>query len=290
MENRPEVRDFLKSRRDKVTPEQVGLPVYGARRVSGLRRHEVAALAGVSVEYYTRLERGNLQGASDSVLDALCRALRLDETETEHLRDLARAANVSPSRLLRRPARPAVRPALARIVEAIPLPAFIRNNRFDILVANPLARALYSELYADPGAGPNTIRFVFLNPAARRLYLDWERVAREGVGALRVEAGRNPHDRELSNLIGELSTRSDAFRIMWGANDVHVWREGTKRFWHPVVGPLDLDHESLGLIDDSGLFLAIYSPAAASAAEDSLKVLASWAATAQTAEVGDSQM
>jgi transcriptional regulator with XRE-family HTH domain len=152
MENRPEVRDFLKSRRDKVTPERIGLPVCGIRRVAGLRRTEVAAPAGVSVEYYTRLERGNLHGVSNSVLEAIAQALRLDDTERAHLYDLARAVNPSPLRSGGRAVRPTVPPSVQRMLEAmVSLPAFVHNNRFDVLLANPLARALYSQMYADPG-------------------------------------------------------------------------------------------------------------------------------------------
>ena len=282
MENRPEVRDFLKSRRDKVTPEQAGLPVYGTRRVTGLRRNEAATLAGVSVEYYTRLERGNLQGVSDSVLESVARALQLDDLERGHLFDLARAANASPARLARgaKPARPVVRPSVARIIEKMPeLPAFVQDDYFDILLANPLGRALYSELYDDPLAGANTARFVFLSPAARRFYLDWEQVARGAVGTFRVLAGRNPYDRKLTNLIGELSARSDAFRVMWGANDVHLFREGTKRFHHPVVGELALEHESMDVPGETGLAVTVYSAPPGSAAEEKLGLLASFAAT-----------
>ncbi|MFD7283486.1 helix-turn-helix transcriptional regulator [Streptomyces sp. NPDC059862] len=285
MDNRAEIRAFLKSRRDKVTPEQAGLPVYGNRRVLGLRRSEVAMLAGVSVEYYTRLERGSLGGVSDSVLDALAKALRLDDTERTHLYDLARAANASPSRARRSaPARPAVRPGVQRMLDAIPtLPALVTNHRFDILLANPLGRALYSPVFEDSTCGANTARFCFLSPAARQFYVDWERIAQTAVGALRVEATKNPYDRELSNLIGELSTRSDAFRVMWGAHDVRVFRDGTKRFRHPVVGLLDLDHESMFLSSDDQIGVAVYTAAPGSAAEDGLKLLASWAATAQAA-------
>ncbi|CAM5690543.1 helix-turn-helix transcriptional regulator [Streptomyces sp. NPDC055059] len=286
MDNRAEISAFLKSRRDKITPEQAGLPVYGQRRVPGLRRNEVATLAGVSVEYYTRLERGNLSGVSDSVLEALAQALRLDDTERTHLYDLARAANTTPARVRRRTARPAVRPSVQRIVDGMPgMPAFVKNHRFDILVANPLGRALFSEMYADPVCGANTVRFVFLSPAARRFYVDWERIARGAVGALRIEAGKNPYDRELSNLIGELSTRSDAFRVMWGAHDVHVFHEGTKRLRHPVVGELELNFESMNLPDGSGLVVALYNAAPGSAAADALNLLASWSATAEAADV-----
>lgn len=283
MDNREEIRAFLKSRRDKLTPEQAGLPVYGTRRVSGLRRGEVAILSGVSVEYYTRLERGSLGGVSDSVLDALAGALRLDDTERAHLYDLARAARARPGRVRRRPGR-SIRPGVRRMVEAIPsLPVCVTNSRFDVLLVNPLGRALYSEVYADPICGANTARFVFLSPAARRFYVDWEHIARSAVGALRVEAARQPYDRELSNLIGELSTRSDAFRVMWGAQDVHVFRDGTKRFRHPVVGELDLDHETMFLSSDDQVSVVVYSAVPGSPAEDGLKLLASWSATAQDA-------
>jgi transcriptional regulator with XRE-family HTH domain len=284
MDNRAEISAFLRSRRDKITPEQVGMPVHGYRRVAGLRRGEVAMLAGVSVEYYTRLERGNLSGVSDTVLDALAQALRLGEMERTHLFDLARAANTTPARMRRAPTRPVVRASVERIVEGMPgMPAFVKNHRFDLLVANPLGRALFSELYDDPVSGSNTLRFVFLSPAARRFYVDWERIARGAVGALRIEAGKNPHDRELSNLIGELSTRSDAFRVMWGAHDVHVFHDGTKRFRHPVVGELELAFESMELPDGSGLMVAVYNAAPGSAAEDALKLLASWYATPEAA-------
>ncbi|MFD6274420.1 helix-turn-helix transcriptional regulator [Streptomyces sp. NPDC060209] len=288
MDNQAEVRAFLKSRRDKITPEEAGLPSYGNRRVSGLRRSEVAMLAGVSVEYYTRLERGNLGGVSEGVLDALAQALQLNDTERTHLDDLARAANTTPARAKRQPARTGVRPSISRIVEGMPgLPAFVQNNRFDVLVCNPLGRALYSEMYADPSCGANTARFVFFSPAARRFYVDWERIARGAVGALRIEAGKHPYDRELSNLIGELSTRSDTFRVMWGAHDVHVFREGKKRFNHPDVGELELDHESMDLPGDTGLIVAAYSAAPETAAEDALKLLASWSAPSEAPQDAD---
>jgi MmyB-like transcription regulator ligand binding domain/Helix-turn-helix domain/Aldo/keto reductase family len=260
MDKRAEVSGFLKSRRDKITPVQAGLPVYGNRRVAGLRRGEVAMLAGVSVEYYTRLERGNLGGVSDSVLDSIARALRLDDVERTHLHDLARAANAVPVRARRRPVRPALRPTVLRMIDAMTsLPAIVTSNRFDVVTANALGRALHSEMYADQACGANTARFLFLSPAARRFYVDWERNAQGAVGALRIEAGRNPYDRELSNLIGELSTRSDTFRVLWGAQDVHVFRDGTKRLNHPVVGEITLDHEVVPLPGEDGLALVVYS-------------------------------
>lgn len=279
MNNRAAVSAFLRSRREKITPEQAGLPTYGQRRVPGLRRGEVAMLAGVSVEYYTRLERGSLKGVSDTVLNALAQALRLDGTERTYLYDLARAAGPEP-KTRQRTVRPTVRPSVARIVEGMPeLPAFVMNNRLDPLAANPLGRALYSEMYADATCGANVARFAFLSPAARRFYTDWERMARFAVGALRTEAGKNPYDRELSNLIGELSTRSDAFRVMWGSQDVHVFSQSTKRLNHPLVGDLELDQETMTLPDGSGLSVVVYSAPQGTASEESLRLLASWSAT-----------
>ncbi|KIQ65708.1 XRE family transcriptional regulator [Kitasatospora griseola] len=283
MDNREEAAAFLRSRRDRITPEQAGLPVYGLRRVAGLRRGEVAMLAGVSVEYYTRLERGNLKGVSGSVLDAVALALRLDDTERMHLYDLARAAGgpAAHGRAARGDAASTVRPSVRRIIEGMPdLPAFVTNDRLDALAANPLGRALFAPMFANPARSPNTARFAFLAPASRRFYVDRERVTRDAVGVLRVAAGKNPHDPELIRLIGELSTRSEEFRSLWGARDVHVFRQGVKRFWHPVVGELELDHESMLLPGEDGLSVVVYSAAPGSAATDALTLLASWSAPA----------
>lgn len=277
MDNRDEVSAFLKSRRAKITPEQASLPAYGQRRVPGLRRAEVAMLAGVSVEYYTRLERGNLGGVSDSVLDALAKALRLDDTERDHLHALARAANTGPPRVRRRPKAPTVRPSVLRIIDGLhDQPAYVRNNRMDILAANPLSRALYGEVLEQKPA--NTCRYAFLDPRAARFFPEWERVARDAVGALRVEVAKSPYDRELSNLIGELSTRSDAFRTLWGSHDVHAFADGIKRFHHPVVGEMELVHESLDLPGDEGLSITVHSADPGTPAADALQLLASWAA------------
>jgi transcriptional regulator with XRE-family HTH domain len=205
VDNRTEIRDFLSSRRAKITPEQAGLPAYGGRRrVPGLRREEVALLAGVSVDYYTRLERGDLKGASDSVLDAVASALRLDEPERAHLNNLAQAANNAQRVRRRRPLQEGLRPTIQRILDAMTgAPAYVRNGRRDILAANRLGYALYSELYLDPARPVNVARFVFLNPRARTLFLDWTSAANDMVAALRAEAGKNPYDRELSVLVGE---------------------------------------------------------------------------------------
>jgi transcriptional regulator with XRE-family HTH domain len=201
-----DIAEFLTSRRARVTPEQAGLPTWGPRRVKGLRREEVASLAGVSVEYYKRLERGNANGVSDSVLEALAHALQLDDAERAHLFDLARAASpVTPRR--RRAAQPRVRPTVLRIVESISAPAIVRNSRVDYLAANPLGRALYAPLFDSREQPPNSARFTFLDPVAQEFFIDWERSARDLVAHLRSEAGRNPYDRGLSDL-------------WWGAQNV----------------------------------------------------------------------
>ncbi len=278
VENRNEIREFLASRRAKIGPEQAGLPVYGGRRrVLGLRREEVALLAGVSVDYYTKLERGNLDGVSDTVLGAVAKALQLDEAERAHLFDLARAR-------ARRAPGPAseqrVRPTVQQILDAMPgVPAYARNGRRDILAANRLGYALYSELYADHDRPVNVARFVFLNPRAQTFFLDWPTAASDMVAALRTEAGKNPYDRHLSELVGELSTRSDEFATRWASHDVKFHRSGLKDIHHPVVGDLHLTFEALELPADPGLSLVVYGAAPGSSSEDALRLLASWAAT-----------
>ena len=280
MDSRNEIRDFLISRRARITPEQAGLPVYGGnRRVSGLRREEVAMLAGVSVDYYIRMERGNARGVSDSVLENLARALHLDEAERAHLYDLARAAN-NGARAPRRPARQQVRPAVQRLLDAMTMaPVYVRNGRMDVLAANRLGRALFAPLFGSPAKPTNMARFIFLDPAAPAFYQEWDRLASDTVALLRAEAGRNPTDRGLSDLIGELSTRSDIFRIRWADHNVRQHRSGIKHFHHPVVGDISLAYESLELVADPGLVLNGYSAEPGTASEDALNLLASWAAT-----------
>ncbi len=299
MDQRTEVRDFLTSRRARITPQQAGLPIYGAnRRVTGLRREEVAMLAGVSVDYYTRLERGNLQGVSESVLDALAQALQLDEAERGHLFDLARAAAMTPrGRAKRSPTR--VRPSMQRVLDAISgAPAWVHNDRLDFLAANRLGYALYSEMFTETVRPVNSARFMFLNPRSHDFYVDWERIADNTVAILRGAAGRNPYDKTLSNLVGELSTRSDDFRTRWAAHNVRLHRTGVKKVHHPVVGDLELTYEGMELPADPGLTLFVYTAEPASPSEDGLKLLASWAATealveaefeAQTADSGPSE-
>jgi transcriptional regulator with XRE-family HTH domain len=286
VDNRREVRDFLVSRRAKVTPDQVGLPASGNRRVPGLRRSEVAALAGMSVEYYAKLERGVLAGASASVLGAIARALQLDAAERAHLFDLARAADGTsaierPDRRRTRDTRPSLQWALDAVTGG---PAFVRNGRMDILAANPLARAFYNDVYANPENRANLARFAFLDPASERFYPDWVTAADISVSILRTEAGRDPGDKDLHDLVGELSTRSDAFRIRWGSHNVRHHGAGTKRFHHGVVGDLDLAYEGLELVAEPGLTLTIYTAEPGSRSDDALRLLASWAASAELDE------
>lgn len=284
MDNRAEVREFLTSRRAKITPERAGLPAGSRRRVPGLRRSEVAALADVSVEYYAKLERGSLAGASPVVLEAVARALRLDEAERAHLLNLARAADGSDA--LTRPARRRTRDhwkphrSLQWILDAVTGgPAFVRNGRMDVLAANPLARAFYADLYAAPGNQANLARFQFLDPASRRFYPDWDAFADVAVAILRTEAGRNPHDKGLHDLVGELSTRSEEFRTRWGAHDVRHHGTGTKRFHHHAVGDLTLAYEGLEMAAEPGLTLTVYAAEPGSPSEEGLRLLASWTAT-----------
>ena len=278
MDAADDIAEFLTTRRARVTPEQVGLPVYGSRRVKGLRREEVASLAGVSVDYYKRLERGNASGVSESVLEALASALRLDDAERAHLFDLARAINpIAPKR--RRPVPQRVRPVVLRIVESIGAPAVIRNSRFDYLAANPLGRALYAPVFESAEQPANSARFTFLDPAAREFYVDWERNARDLVAHLRSVAGRNPYDRGLSDLVGELSTRSPEFVAWWATHNVRYHQTGSKRLRHPVIGELEIEYEVMDVAADDGLTIGVYSAEPGSRSAEQLALLGSWIAT-----------
>ncbi|GAA4617104.1 helix-turn-helix transcriptional regulator [Actinoallomurus liliacearum] len=280
MDDRAEIKEFLASRRARVTPEQAGLPAYGGnRRVKGLRREEVAMLAGVSVDYYVRLERGNLSGASDGVLDGVARALQLDDAEREHLFDLARRAPASAATRRKAPAR-RLRPALQHMLDAIgDAPAWIRNDHHDVLATNRLARALYAPILADPRRPANTARFIYLDPAAREFFTDWDKAADDIAAILRADAGRNPYDKTLTDLIGELSTRSEVFRRRWADHNVRYHRTGVKRIHHPAVGDLELHFEAMTLTSEPGLTLIIYTATPDTPSADNLRLLATWAAT-----------
>jgi transcriptional regulator with XRE-family HTH domain len=289
MDNRAEVRQFLSTRRGRITPEQAGIEPYGGRRrVPGLRREEVARLAGVSVDYYTRLERGNLTGVSDSVLDAIAQALELDRAERDHLYDLARAANTSGRKRAASAAGSVpsgVRRELRYLLDTITgAPAFIGNNRMDILAANALGYALYADMYRGTARPANHSRFIFLDPRAHDFYTDWDRAANVNVAILRREAGRSPHDKGIAELVGELSMRSDEFRTRWAAHNVRRHYAGTKFFKHPVVGLLELNYQVLGLEEDPGHTLTVYPATPGSPSEEALKLLASWAATENIVE------
>lgn len=285
---RQEMREFLATRRSRVTPQQAGLPNYGGerRRVQGLRREEVALLAGVSTDYYTRLERGSATGVSDSVVEGVARALQLDEAERRHLFALIRTSGRSGPPRRRPSSRQQVRPTVQRVVDSmVGTPAVVSNGRLDIVHANPLGRALFAPVFAfaEPARPPSSARFVFLDPSAKDFYRAWDAVADDTVALLRAEAGRDPHDRLLTDLVGELSMRSTEFRTRWAAHDVRLHTSGVKLVNHPVVGDLDLPYESFPLPADVGLSLVSYTPEPASRSAEALDLLASWVATTDVA-------
>ncbi len=283
MDRSSEIREFLRTRRARITPEQTGLtPHSGPRRVPGLRREEVAQLAGVSVDYYIRLERGRTQGVSETVLEAVARALHLDEAERAHLFDLAQPTATTRARRKRPLAPQRVHPVLYRTLDSLDVPAVVQGRRTDVLAANRLAYALYTDFEARPRRERNFARFVFLDEAARRLYADWERVAGDCLAALRLYAGRHPDDPQLTELIGELSLHSDTFRRLWADHNVVAHTSGTKRLHHPLVGDLTLDYLGLAVEGDPEQTLIIYTPEPASPSAEALALLASWTTTSAT--------
>ncbi len=282
MDAQNEVREFLTTRRARITPAQAGLPDYNLRRrVPGLRREEVALLAGMSVEYYVRLERGTVKGVSEAVLESLVRALQLDDAERNHLYDLVRSASEGALPRVRRvsPSRP-VNESLQQLLDAMKdVPAVVQNGRLDVLASNQLGRALFTDMFEHALRPVNFCRYVFLDPRAEDFYQDWRATATQTVALLRAEAGRSPRNRRLSDLVGELSTRSEAFRTLWAAHDVREHSTGVKKIVHPVVGSLDLDYEALQLSSERGLQLIAYSARPGSPTADALRLLTSWAAT-----------
>jgi transcriptional regulator with XRE-family HTH domain len=280
VDNRSEVRDFLTSRRARLTPKDAGLPAFrDARRVKGLRREEVATLAGVSVDYYNRMERGGLGGVSESVLEAVAAALQLDDAERTHLFDLARTANAS-QRPRRTSPRARVRPAVQLLLDGMTdLPAYARNGWFDILAVNRLGAALLPDLTPSGSNTPNLARYLFLDQRSQEFYAAWEAVARDCVEALRIEAGRDPYNRRLTDLVGELSTRSEPFRTWWATHNVRLHNSATKLIRHPVVGDIEVTGEALTVPADQGLTIIAYTVEPASQSSEALRVLASWAAT-----------
>jgi transcriptional regulator with XRE-family HTH domain len=280
VDTRKEISEFLTSRRARITPDRAGLPSYGSRRVPGLRREEVAVLAGVSVPYYTRLDRGDINGVSESVLEALARALQLDDAERGHLFDLARAAQPMAVRARRRQPKQRVRPDVQWTLDAITgAAALAGNDRLDILATNPLGRALFSDLFTEPSVPANHARYVFLDPRAEAFYADWDRAAAETVAILRWAAGRDPHDRDLSDLVGRLATQSEAFRTLWAAHNVRFHATALKHLHHPAVGDLELSFNRLDLPADDGLTIFTYTPEPGSKSARAMALLGSWAAT-----------
>jgi transcriptional regulator with XRE-family HTH domain len=290
VDNRSDIRDFLTTRRARISPEQVGLPAGGGlRRVPGLRREEVAVLAGVSTEWYTRLEKGHINGVSEDVLDAVARALQLDDGERTYLFDLAAAAKPAGRGAPRRRRGTRLPESVQWMLDSMTSSAaLVRNGRMDILAMNSLGLALYSPMFADPRRPVNIARFHFLDSSARDMYPDWDGAANTMVSLLRTEAGRDPHDKDLRDLVGELSTVSDEFRTRWASHNVRLHSTGVKSFHHPDVGQLQLTFHSMELpTEDRGtLDLTIYTAEPGSTAEDGLKLLASWAATPE-AGVGE---
>ena len=281
VDNRSDIRDFLVTRRARITPQQAGLlPGGGRRRVPGLRREEVAVLAGVSTDWYTRLEKGHIAGVSEDVLEAVARALQLDEAERVYLFDLARAAK--PTRAPQRRGKAPIQPPVQWMLDSMTgSAAFVANGRLDILATNSLGWALHAPLFDNPRRAANFARFQFLDPRAQDFYPDWNGAADITVALLRAEAGRRPHDTQLRELVGELSTVSEEFRTRWAAHDVRIHHDGVKHFHHPVVGALGLTYRTLDLAtaDAAALRLTIYTAEPGSPSEDGLRVLASWAAT-----------
>jgi transcriptional regulator with XRE-family HTH domain len=285
MDTPNEIREFLTSRRARLTPADIGLPDFGGRRrVAGLRREEVALVAGISVEYYTRLERGNAVGVSEVVLDGISRALKLDDVETAHLGDLVRAANTGTSLRPRRtlPRTQQVTPVVQQIVDGMTdMPTIVQNASLDVIASNRLGRAFYLDLFEVPVRTPNFARYIFLDPRARVFYRDWDSVAEQSVALLRTAAGRTPSDRTLTALVGELSMASPDFRTLWASHTVREHRSGDKQVHHPIVGDLDLVFESMDLSSHHGLLLIAYTAAPGTASADSLRLLATWAATGE---------
>ncbi|MFD9735811.1 helix-turn-helix transcriptional regulator [Umezawaea sp. NPDC059074] len=282
MDTKSEVRDFLTSRRAKITPEDVGLVSYGSRQVPGLRREEIATLAGISIDYYNRMERGNLAGVSEDVLEAVARALRLDVAEREHLFDLARASRDRVSGRRRAPAKRSVRPSVEWMVDAMTgAAAFVVDSCQDVLAANHLGRALYAPMF-DAHGRANMARFTYLDPRAQGFFADWNRTAKECVAALRAQAGRDPFDRALHDLVGELSTKSAEFATLWATHNVRLHTNAEKTFDHPLVGELTLRYERVAIAADPGLDMFVYVAEPGSRSAESFAFLASYPAEVRT--------
>ncbi|ANS63331.1 Helix-turn-helix protein [Streptomyces lincolnensis] len=281
MDRNAELGDFLRTRRARLSPGDAGVvPGGGVRRVPGLRREEVASLAGVSADYYTRLEQGRHPHVSEAVLDAVARALRLDDDERDHLFNLARPRTPR-SRRHRRPERvQRARPEVHRMLDVLNgvTAAFVTNHRQDVLAANPLARALITDWDELPYRDRNFARYVLLDPTARELYTNWDEVAERVVADLRLVAGRHPDDARLNELIGEAIVKVPEFGAWWDSHRVALCAYGTQRFHHPLVGEFALHHETLTLPSDPDQALCVYTAEPGSPSAQTLALLASWSA------------
>lgn len=295
MDNRADIRDFLASRRAKLTPDQVGLPTSARRRVPGLRREEVAVLAGVSTEWYTRLEKGHIAEVSDDVLDAVAIALRLDDDERTYLQDMARAAKPAHRKVARRRDAP-LPPQVQWMLDSVTMSAaFVRNGRLDVISSNALGRALHAPMFNSPTAidgKPNFARYHFLDEHSHDFFVDWEAGAAATVALLRAEAGREPYDKALRELIGELSTVSEQFSAYWAAHDIRIRHEGTKRLRHPEIGEIELTYQSVDLPTGKAAWhdVSFYTAKPGTDNEEKLQLLASWSLTTPpTADVAEQQ-
>lgn len=280
MDSRSEISSFLTSRRAKLTPEQAGVPIFsGTRRVPGLRREEVAHLAGVSADYYARLERGKISGASREVIEAIARALQLDEDERDHLFDLARISERRAPR--RKPSnRTTVRAGIQSVLDSIEAPAFVQNARLDRLASNRIGRALYS-LPADGSRDRfNYAHYLFLDSRAGQFHRDFETAKHNVVSLLHAATAKDPYDKELIEIIGTLSTQSEEFRSLWASHDVFRYRSGAKMLTHSTVGDLEFGYESFDLSTDPGLVMLVYTIEPGSPTAEAMKLLASWTAPA----------
>ncbi|UVY83069.1 helix-turn-helix transcriptional regulator [Brachybacterium sp. NBEC-018] len=285
MDHQEELRGFLISRRARLTPEDAGMtPFPGIRRVAGMRREEVAYLAGISVDYHTRLERGRVQGISEEILVAVSRALRLDDVEHEHLLRLVQALRPQSARRApaRRPSAPEGDGFLQRVVDEIDAPAFVQNSRLDIVAANRIGWKLFphAEQHIALGDGTrfNAMRFQVLDPRAKDFYVDWDLAVRNGTAVLHEAAGRQQGDKVLFALIGELSARSEHFRSLWASHDVLRYRRSPKRYHHPLVGDVVVDSQSFTVDKDPDLSLLVYKVEPDSPTADAMAILGGWAA------------
>lgn len=284
-DSRGDIRDFLTSRRARITPAQAGLPTSTRRRVAGLRREEVAVLAGVSTEWYTRLERGHIAGVSSDVLDAVARTLRLDDDERAYLFSLAETSRRRTHAPLRR-RDVDVPPQMQWLLDSMTMcAAFVRNGRADVIASNPLARAVFEPMFAsasvDERGRPNLARYIFLDPGAQDFFVDWNAAGAATAALLRAEVGREPNDRALRGLVGELSSLSREFSTRWAAHDILIRHDGIKRLHHPEIGELTLTFQSLDLSLSGRAVhqLVTYTAEPGTKSADQLRVLASWAAT-----------